>query len=280
MIIGSSTITVSGCRRRPPSPSTVVTRIVSVRRRAMPPNISVHVRARLATKLLALASRVRRRCARLTPAGMRGHHVGAPAGHPRSSGTRAPNVASMETYDNGRVFAAELFGTTVLMLGGPGVAIFAGEAVGQLGIALGFVFSLLILAYVIGPFSGAHVNPAVTLAAFLAKKITFSHAVFAWAAQLLGGALGGLIIYGIASGRDTFRRGQFAANLWSGQYYGLGATIIAEIVLTALLVIVVLSTTGPKFAVGFGGLAAGLTLALIHLISIPIDNTSVNPARS
>ncbi len=186
----------------------------------------------------------------------------------------------METYDNGRVFAAELFGTTVLMLGGPGVAIFAGEAVGQLGIALGFGFSLLILAYVIGPFSGAHVNPAVTLAAFLAKKITFSHAVFAWAAQLLGGALGGLIIYGIASGRDTFRRGQFAANLWSGQYYGLGATIIVEIVLTALLVIVVLSTTGPKFAVGFGGLAAGLTLALIHLISIPIDNTSVNPARS
>jgi aquaporin Z len=186
----------------------------------------------------------------------------------------------METYDNGRVFAAELFGTTVLMIGGPGTAIFAGDQVGTLGVALAFGFSLLVIAYIIGHASGAHVNPAVTLAALLAKKITPAHAVFAWVAQLIGGALGGLIIYGIASGRDTFQRGQFAANLWSGQYFGLGSTIIVEVLLTALLVVVVLSTAGPRFPTGFGGLTVGLTLALIHLISIPVDNTSVNPARS
>jgi aquaporin Z len=104
--------------------------------------------------------------------------------------------------------------------------------------------------------------------------------VFAWAAQIIGAALGGLIVYGIASGQDTFQRGQFAANLWSGPYFGLGSTIIAEVLLTALLVVVVLSTAGPRFPVGFGGLTVGLTLALIHLISIPVDNTSVNPARS
>jgi len=186
----------------------------------------------------------------------------------------------MQTYHNGRVFAAELFGMTVLMIGGPGTAIFAGDQVGTLGIALAFGFSLLVIAYVIGHASGAHVNPAVTLAALLAKKITLSHAVFAWAAQIIGAALGGLIVYGIASGQDTYQRGQFAANLWSGPYFGLGSTIIVEVLLTALLVVAVLSTAGPRFPVGFGGLTVGLTLAMIHLATIPVDNTSVNPARS
>ena len=186
----------------------------------------------------------------------------------------------METQNNGRIFVAELIGTTVLMLGGPGVAIFAAEAVGVLGIALGFGFSLLIMAYVIGPISGCHINPAVTLGMLIARKINTPHAVFAWIGQVIGGIGGAAIIYGIASGRDDWERGQFAANLWSGPYYGVGAAIVAEVVLTALLVMVVLFTTTRKFAPGFGGLVAGLTLTLIHLISIPIDNTSVNPARS
>ena len=186
----------------------------------------------------------------------------------------------METQNNGRILVAELVGTAVLMLGGPGVAIFAAEAVGVLGIALGFGFSLLIMAYVIGPISGCHINPAVTLGMLVARKINTPHAVFAWVGQVIGGIGGAAIIYGIASGRDDFERGQFAANLWSGPYYGVGAAIVAEVVLTALLVMVVLFTTTRKFAPGFGGLVAGLTLTLIHLISIPIDNTSVNPARS
>lgn len=182
--------------------------------------------------------------------------------------------------NNGRVLAAELVGTTVLMLGGPGTAILAGRDVGQLGIALGFGLSLLIMAYVIGPVSGCHINPAVTLGLFLAKKVSGAHAVFAVIGQVVGAVVGATIIYGIASGRDGFERGQFAANLWSGPYFGLGAAIVAEVVLTALLVFVVLATTTSRFAPGMGGLVAGLTLTVIHLISIPVDNTSVNPARS
>ncbi len=186
----------------------------------------------------------------------------------------------METQNNGRIMVAELVGTTVLMLGGPGVAIFTAGEVGVLGVALGFGLSLLIMAYVIGPISGCHINPAVTLGMLLARKINSSQAVFAWIGQIIGGVGGAAIIYGIASGRDDFERGQFAANLWSGRYYGLGAAIVTEVILTALLVLVVLSTTTRKFAPAMGGLVIGLTFTLIHLISIPIDNGSVNPARS
>jgi glycerol uptake facilitator-like aquaporin len=107
-----------------------------------------------------------------------------------------------------------------------------------------------------------------------------THAVFAWIGQIVGGVMGATIVYGIASGRDGWERSQFAANLWSGPYAGLGSTIVVEVVLTALLVLVVLATTGRRFPVGMGGLVAGITLALIHLISIPVDNTSVNPVRS
>lgn len=186
----------------------------------------------------------------------------------------------MDTQNNGRILVAELVGMTVLMLGGPGVAIFAVDHVGTLGVALGFGFSLLIMWYVIGPISGCHINPAVTLGMLLAKKIDTAHAVFAWIGQLVGAVGGAAIIYGIASGRDDFRRGSFAANLWSGEHFGVGSAIVTEVILTALLVMVVLFTTTRGFAPGFGGIAAGLTLTLIHLISIPIDNTSVNPARS
>lgn len=186
----------------------------------------------------------------------------------------------MQTQNNGRILAAEMVGTAVLMLGGPGVAILAGEKVGVLGIALGFGLSLLIMAYVIGPISGCHINPAVTLGLLLTRKINGAHAVFAVIGQVIGAIGGAAIIYGIASGRDFWERDQFAANLWSGDYFGLGSAIVAEVVLTALLVMVVLFTTTKKFTPGMGGLVAGLTLTLIHLISIPVDNTSVNPARS
>ena len=179
----------------------------------------------------------------------------------------------------GRVLAAELVGTAVLIMGGPGTAILA-PGVGILGISLAFGFSLLIMAYVIGPISGCHVNPAVTFGLLLARKISLAHAVFAMIGQTIGSIMGATIIYGIASGREDWDNGQFAANLWSGDYAGLGATIVAEVVFTALLVLVVLSTTGRRFPIGMGGLVVGLTLALIHLVSIPVDNTSVNPARS
>src|SRR5689334_25325807 len=101
----------------------------------------------------------------------------------------------------------------------------------------------------------------------LTRKVDTQHAVFAWIGQLIGGVGGAAIIYGIASGRDDWERGQFAANLWSGPYYGVGAAIVAEIVFTALLVLVVLFTTTRRVNLGFGGITAGLTLALIHLVS-------------
>lgn len=179
-----------------------------------------------------------------------------------------------------RIMAAELVGTTVLMLGGPGSAILAGDRIGTLGVSLAFGFSLLTMAYVIGPVSGCHINPAVSLGLRLVNKITTQHAVFAVIGQMIGGALGGAIILGIASGRDDFDRGAFAANRWTVGGYGLGSAIVVEVIFTALLVFVVIATMGPKFFVGFGGLTAGLTLALIHMVTIPVDNTSVNPARS
>ncbi len=179
------------------------------------------------------------------------------------------------------IVAAEFVGTAVLIMCGPGSAILAASEIGTLGVALAFGFALVILAYVIGPISGCHINPAVTLGMLLAKKITPRHAGYAWAAQVLGGIFGAAIIFGIASGREGWERGPFASNGWDRDgFSGLGAVIIVEIVFTALLVFVVLSTTSRRFAPGFGGLVAGITLAVIHLATIPVDNTSVNPARS
>ena len=184
------------------------------------------------------------------------------------------------TQHNGRLLAAELFGTAVLVIGGPGTAILA-PGVGLLGIALAFGLSLLVMSYVIGPVSGCHINPAVTLGLLLTKKINGAQAVFAVIGQLIGAVAGAAVVYGIATGRPEFHRGQFAANLWSGPYMGLGAAIVAEVVLTALLVVVVLAAhPSGRMSPGMGGLVAGLTLTLIHLVSIPVDNTSVNPARS
>lgn len=178
------------------------------------------------------------------------------------------------------IVAAEFVGTAVLVLLGPGAAILAPQ-IGQVGVALSFGFALLIMAYVIGPISGCHINPAVTLAMWLTKKVHLRHAVFAWIAQVLGGIFGAAVIYGIASGRDGWERGAFASNGWGRDgFSGLGSTIVVEIVFTALLVFVVLTSTGRRFAPGFGGLTVGLTLAVIHLVTIPVDNTSVNPARS
>jgi aquaporin Z len=190
-----------------------------------------------------------------------------------------------------RILIAELFGTCVLMLGGPGSAIFAARfapgdgtvqlGIGLLGVSLAFGFTLALLAYVIGPISGCHVNPAVTLGLFVSKKIDKFHAGMAVVGQLIGAVVGGGIIAIVVSSADLDRPG-FASNGYEKKFgfMGLGAAAIMEIVLTALLVVVVLATTTKKFAPGFGGLVAGLTLAVIHLISIPVDNTSVNPARS
>jgi aquaporin Z len=181
---------------------------------------------------------------------------------------------------SGRILMAELVGTAVLILGGPGSAILAPD-IGLLGVALAFGLSLLVMAYVIGPISGCNINPAVTLGLLLAKKIDTGRAIVSWIGQVVGGIIGALIIFLIANSRDGFERGGFASNGWDRDgFSNLGATILVEIVFTAIFVWVVLTTATPRFPAGMGGLVAGFTLTLIHLVTIPVDNTSVNPARS
>ncbi len=185
---------------------------------------------------------------------------------------------------NLRVFAAELIGTAVLMVGGPGSAILAADRFGALGVSLAFGFSLLVMAYAIGHVSGCHINPAVTLGMLLTRHVDLRRAIFYWVAQFIGAFLGGLLLW-IIIGADETRdqTGVFAANGWGddiGSAFGLGPTVVVEIAFTALLVFVVLSTTTRGFLTGFDGIAIGLALALIHLVTIPVDNTSVNPARS
>ena len=175
------------------------------------------------------------------------------------------------------------------MIVGPGSAILASATIGNFGVALAFGFVLLAMAYTIGHVTGCHINPAVTLAFWLSRKVTLVQAGYYWVAQVVGALIGGLIIF-IASDAgdlDNTMNAEgnqiFAANGWGadiGSPFGLGSVIVVEIIFTALLVFVVLATTTRGYPVGFGGLAAGLTLGMIHLATIPVDNTSVNPARS
>lgn len=187
---------------------------------------------------------------------------------------------------NAKLFAAELIGTLILMLGGPGTAVLVPGFDGKLTmVSLGFGFALLIAAYAVGPISGCHINPAVTLGMALMRKIEMALVPVYWAAQVVGAVLGGLIIWIIARGQSggfEATPATFATNLWGEDngFFSFGAMAVTEIVLTAVLMFVVLSTTSKKFSASMGGVAVGITLAMIHFISIPVDNTSVNPARS
>lgn len=185
--------------------------------------------------------------------------------------------------ESSRAYVAEAIGTMMLMIVGPGSAILAADEMGTLGVALAFGLVLLAMAYTIGHVSGCHINPAVTLSFWLAKKIDTTTASLYVVSQVIGAAIGGLVLYIVTSGGDLDKTGVFAANGWGdtiGSPFGLGAVIIVEILFTALLIFVVLGTTSKGYPAGFGGIAAGLTLAMIHIATIPVDNTSVNPARS
>jgi aquaporin Z len=188
----------------------------------------------------------------------------------------------------GTILFAELIGTFVLVLGGCGTAVLAGKNVGYLGVAIAFGLTLLCMAYAIGGISGCHINPAVTLGLILAKKCKTEDAGYYVIGQIVGAILAGAVIFAIAVSQagataSTVRDSGFASNGFgahSPELYKLIAAILVEVVLTALLVFVVCSTFHKNFPGGFGGVAVGLVLTLIHLISIPVDNTSVNPARS
>jgi aquaporin Z len=183
-------------------------------------------------------------------------------------------------------YLAELVGTFVLVVGGCGSAVLAGDKIGFLGVALAFGLSLLAMVYAIGPISGCHINPAVTVGLLLTKKFEARYAAGYIIAQIVGAIIGGAVIWLIASGApggyDPAVKG-LAANGYDAHSpggYGLVAALVAEIVLTAFLVFTVLGATDVKAPVGFAGIAIGLVLTLIHLVGIPVTNTSVNPARS
>jgi aquaporin Z len=183
-------------------------------------------------------------------------------------------------------YSAELLGTFVLVFGGVGSAVLAGGKIGYVGVSLAFGLSLLAMVYTIGPISGCHINPAVTLGVLLRGKIGGRDAAGYIVGQVMGAIIAAAVILFIAKGApggyDAAQAGLGANGFGAhspGQY-SLGAAFVAEIFLTMLLVLTVLGSTDVKAPVGFAGLAIGLVLTVIHLVGIPITNTSVNPARS
>lgn len=188
-----------------------------------------------------------------------------------------------------RIAVAEFIGTMILVIGGPGTAIIAtgnfDVTVGVIGVAFAFGLSLLCAAYAIGSISGCHINPAVTVGLWAIKKTRGRDVPWYLGGQILGGLAGASIVYVIASGVDGFsaKATGFASNGYGPHSPGgfpLGSVILTEIVFTAIFVFVIASTSRKSMAPGLIGVTAGLMLTLVHLVMVPIDNASVNPARS
>lgn len=183
--------------------------------------------------------------------------------------------------------AAEFIGTFWLVFGGCGsavlVAAFPELGIGFLGVALAFGLTVLTMAYTVGGISGGHFNPAVSLGLAIGGRFPARDLVPYWGAQVLGAIAAAAALYLIASGKSGFVAGGFASNGYgdlSPGGYGLTAALVIETILTAFFIIIILGSTAPNAPTGFAPIAIGLGLTLIHLISIPVTNTSVNPARS
>ncbi|MFD0362919.1 aquaporin [Nocardia sp. GCM10030253] len=203
-----------------------------------------------------------------------------------------------EPTPDSKKWAAEALGTFVLVIGGVGTAVLASERVGALGVAFAFGLTLLFLVYAIGPISGCHVNPAVTVGQLLLGRLSAITAVGYVIAQLIGGFLAGLVLFALAKNLPSYDRAAdgLGANGWGkhspsattgplGEVviengYGLSAVIIIEVMLTALLVFVVLASTDQLSDVPLAGLSIGAALAVIHLVAIPVDNAAINPVRA
>lgn len=183
--------------------------------------------------------------------------------------------------------AAEFIGTLWLVLGGCGSAVLAAGfpelGIGFVGVSLAFGLTVITMAYAIGHISGCHLNPAVSIGLWVGGRFEGKDVVPYILSQVMGGIAGAAILYMIATGKAGFEIGGFAANGY-GEHspggYGMTSALITEIVLTFIFLFVILGSTYTKAPRGFAGLAIGLCLTLIHLISIPVTNTSVNPARS
>lgn len=187
-----------------------------------------------------------------------------------------------------RQFAAEFLGTFWLVLGGCGSAVLAAAfpnvGIGLLGVSLAFGLTVVTMAYAIGPISGCHLNPAVSIGLWAGGRFPAENLVTYIAAQVLGAILAGGVLYVIANGAAGFEASKgFAANGYGAHSpggYSMFAALVTEIVMTMFFLIIILGATDKRAPAGFAPLAIGLALTLIHLISIPVTNTSVNPARS
>jgi len=186
-----------------------------------------------------------------------------------------------------RRLAAEFFGTFWLIFAVLGTALFAAGfptvGVGFLGVALAAGLAVLTMAYAVGPISGGHFNPAVSLGLAVAGVFAWKDLIPYWIAQLVGGIVAAVIIYAIASGKAGFTAGGFASNGYdalSPGGYSMVAVFLVEVVLTAAFVMIILGATSKAASPGFGPIAIGLGLTVVHLIGIPVSNASVNPARS
>jgi aquaporin Z len=187
-----------------------------------------------------------------------------------------------------KTYFAEFLGTFWLVLGGCGAAVLAGSSIGYAGVSLAFGLTVLTMAYAIGHISGCHLNPAVSIGLWAAGRFKADKLLPYIVAQVVGAIVAGAIIWAIASGKTGFSvcgpaAGQFATNGFgdhSPDGYGLLSALVCEIVMTAMFIVVILGATDERAPKGFAPIAIGLALTLIHLISIPVTNTSVNPARS
>ena len=189
--------------------------------------------------------------------------------------------------DMSRRVTAEFFGTFWLVMGGCGAAVldaaFPSLGIGFLGVAFAFGLTVLTMAYAVGHISGGHFNPAVTLGLWAAGRCANRHVIPYIVAQVIGAILAAAVLWLIASGKPGWVPGGFASNGYgelSPGKYGLGACFIDEVLMTFFFLFIIIGTTSKGAASGFAGIPIGLALTLIHLVSIPVTNTSVNPARS
>lgn len=185
-----------------------------------------------------------------------------------------------------KTYLAEFFGTFWLVLGGCGAAMisatFPQVGIGLVGVSLAFGLTVMTIAYSLGHVSGAHLNPAVTIGFWASGSISANKVLPYMGAQLIGALLGAAVLYIIVTGNGS-SIGDFAANGYgehSPGKYNMTAAIVTEFVMTFMFMLIILGSTYEKAPAGFAGIAIGLGLTLIHLISIPVTNTSVNPARS
>jgi aquaporin Z len=179
-----------------------------------------------------------------------------------------------------KALVAEFIGTFMLVASVLGAALFSFPNAGIIGVALSIGFAVMAMIFAIGYISGGHFNPAVTVGLVAGKRFPASDAPGYIVAQCLGAIAASVVFYIVASGTPDFTVGNFASNMYGGDFYPLASVFIIEVLLTGIFIFIIMGVTSSRAPAGFAAIAIGLSLSFIHLMAIPIDNASVNPARS